>query len=73
MIYWIIMEGIGLVVGLMVCLTLVGDLVSASSNLAAFARILLFILTLCAAYWVGSPLGTVVKLRNPCHILGGAL
>jgi hypothetical protein len=53
MIYRIIVEVAALFVGLMVCLTLAGDLVSASSNLSVYGGILLFILTLCGAFWVG--------------------
>jgi hypothetical protein len=53
MIYRIIGEIVALFVGLMICLTLAGDLVSANSNLAVCAGILLFILTLCGTLGFG--------------------
>ena len=53
MIYRIILEVVALFVGLMVCMTLASDLLSASSNLAVYAGILLFMLTLCGAIWLG--------------------
>jgi len=37
----------------MICLTLAGDLVSASSNLSVYGGILLFILILCGTFWIG--------------------
>jgi hypothetical protein len=53
MIYWIIGEIVALFVGLMICLTLAGDLVSASSNISVVAGILLFILSLCGTFGAG--------------------
>ena len=53
MIYRIIVEVVALFVGLMICLTLAGDLVSASSNLSVYGGILLFILILCGTFWIG--------------------